>query len=91
MTDEIDTALKIANKIITAIVAKFPKHEGYVRRFAVDEGSGYIQLAIKPIGSSSTHEKAVAYADEFFTSTNKENMNERAKVIYSDFKKLLVG
>lgn len=91
MTD-VDTAIQIAEQIKTAVLNKFPKYEGFVRRFAntVDE-PGYIQLALRPVGGGTGQEKAVGYSDEFFTSiSTPEEKKAKAKIIYDDFKQLIV-
>lgn len=88
---EIDNAIAIAQQIKNAVVGKFPKYEGFVRRFATTEDQpGYIQIALRPVGGSTAQEKAVAYSDEFFTSITAENKKEKAKIIYDDFKQLIV-
>ena len=90
MSDQVDTqqaekAIKVAEQIANAIVKKFPKYENNVRRY----DNGFIEIAIRPEGGARTQELTTAYADEFFLSANKENINDKAKRILRDFKTML--
>lgn len=85
MTD-IENAISIAEKILAAVVKKFPKYTGRVRRFDTGDG-GFIELEIIPEGGRGI---TTAYSDEFFLSANKDNANDKARRILSDFK-ILVG
>ena len=86
----VENAMKIADKILKAILAKFPKYEGFVRRYATDDGNGYIELMIRPENGGRAQEITAAYADEYFLSITAENRNEKATRIFKDFK-VLVG
>jgi hypothetical protein len=85
---KLDTAMKYADAIVKAIAAKFPKYEPFVRRHATGE-NGYIKLSLRPEGGTLAQEKTMAYADEFFLSITPENKNEKAKIIYQDFKQMI--
>lgn len=84
MTD-IDRALRVAQKIGEAIVTKFPKHELYVRRTDLGD-SGYIEIALRPMGGSYSQEITTAYSDEYFNASG-EQMQEKAREILKDFKR----
>ena len=86
---DIETALKTAEKILEAIKKKFPKYEGFVRRHEIVGQGGYIELMIRPENSGKAQEICTAYADEYFLSANKENINEKASKIFKDFKTLV--
>ena len=91
---DIEQALAIAEKVKDAIVPKFPKYVGYVRRYETsNDDAGYIELMIKPENGSRADELTTAYADEFFLSMltlDKEGRQEKARRVLNDFK-LLVG
>lgn len=89
MAEQIEKALKVAEQIKDAILKKVPKYEGYVRRYETGD-TGFIEIAIKPEGSTSrAHEITTAYSDEFFMSATTENIKDKARRIFSDFKVLL--
>ena len=90
---DIEKAIEIAEKVKDAIVLKFPKYVGYVRRYDSGGDAGYIEIMIKPENGSRADELATAYADEFFLSMltlDKEGRQEKARRVLNDFK-LLVG
>lgn len=86
---EVNKATKTAEKILNAVVKKFPRYVGYVRRYDCGD-SGLIELMIKPENGSTKDEITTAYSDEFFLSATQENINDKARRILSDFK-ILVG
>lgn len=86
---QITRAIETAERIKDAIVKKIPKYTGYVRRYDTGD-NGFIEIAIKPEGMHGpAHEITTAYSDEYFLSATKENINEKAKRIFRDFKILL--
>ena len=91
---DIEKAIEIAEKVKDAIVLKFPKYVGYVRRYETsNDNAGYIELMIKPENGGRADELTTAYADEFFLSMltlDKEGRQEKARRVLNDFK-LLVG
>ena len=90
---DIEKAIEIAEKVKDAIVRKFPKYVGCVRRYDSAGDAGYIEIMIKPENGSRADELTTAYADEFFLSMltlDKEGRQEKARRVLNDFK-LLVG
>lgn len=87
MTDEQEKfIIGVAEKIAKAIKKKFPKHNVYVRRHSIND-IGYIELAMAPVHSRyATQEIVTAYSDEYFLGITKENIQERARRIYEDFR-----
>lgn len=92
MTNEQETnILRLANKIGGALEKKFPKHDLFVRHYTNGD-SGYVEIAMRPKATkSSAAETTMAYSDEFFLSINKDNINDKARRIYGDFKTYLGG
>lgn len=86
---DIEKAIKTAEQILNAIKKKFPKYEGFVRRHELSTQGGYIELMIRPENSGKSQEITAAYADEYFTTATKENINEKAAKIFRDFRQMV--
>lgn len=86
---DIEKAIKVAERIKDAILKKFPKYEGYVRRYDSGGDNGYIEIMIKPENGGRAQEMCAAYADEFFLSITDATLKEKATKIYEQFKTLV--
>lgn len=89
----IEEAIAIAEKVKDAILPKFPKYVGHVRRYDTGNNTGYIEIMIKPENGNRSDELTTAYAEEFFLDMlkqDKEGRQEKGRRILNDFK-LLVG
>lgn len=79
--------MKLATKIATAIEGKLTKQKAQVKLIELKEFK-YIEIAFVPVGGTRMQEVASGYSWQFFASENR-TLQEKATVVYSDFKALL--
>lgn len=82
-----EKAVELATKIAKAIEAKLTKYTAAVKLITLPEFK-YIELSFRPVGTNIVREVSTAYVWQFFTS-EKTDLNFKAKRIYDDVKALL--
>ncbi len=95
LTDEQHKAMDTAEKILKAVAKKIQEkmnksYTPFVRHVASSE-YGFIELALRPQGGQQGHETATAYSEAYFISATQDNIQDKAKRIFNDFKVLFGG
>lgn len=86
---EIEAAMQVATRIATSVGKKFPKHKVYVRHYQVGQ-TGAVEIALRPADDdNNSREISTSYADVFFADINKDNIKEKARQVYADFRTAL--